>query len=161
MKHLLACTALACATLCAALPAHAAPATLSDCRALPDANARLACYDALPLPSSTAAATQPVAPAAPAAAPPPAQEPAGGWFGLSRPTAAEKEIASTVPGHFTGWHKGTVFKLANGQVWQATDDDSTYYEADDPKVTIKPGMLGAYLLTVEGLGISLHVRRLQ
>ena len=165
MKHFSVCAALAGTALCATGPAQAAPVTLADCRAIVDAPQRLACYDALPIaatPTPTLTSTPEPSPAqagATASAPPP--EPAGGWFGLSRPKAAETQIASTIPGHFTGWQKGSTFKLANGQVWQASDDDSGAYQADDPKVTIAPGMLGAYFLTIESLGVSFHVRRLQ
>jgi len=140
---------------------QASAAGLADCRAIADAQARLACYDGLPLPAVAPAAAV-AASTTPTAAPAPAKEPAGGWFGLSRRSADEdKAVTSTIPGHFTGWQPGKRFKLANGQVWRISDDSSAYYEANDPKVTITPGILGSYYLKIEGLNESPHVRRVE
>lgn len=140
---------------------QAGAAGLADCRAIADAQARLVCYDAIPL------APAPVAPvaapaAAPATAPPAAKEPAGGWFGLSKRTPeAQTSIVSTIPGHFNGWEPGTRFKLANGQVWRISDDSSAFFQVESPKVTITPGLWGSYYLKIEGLNNSAHVRRVE
>ena len=142
-------------------------AGLADCRAIADAQARLVCYDGLPLPAiAPAAPAVPVASVAvaatPAAAPAPAKEPAGGWFGLSRQsTETDKSVTSVIPGHFKGWGPGTRFRLANGQVWRVSDDSSAFYDLNDPKVTITPGILGSYYLKVEGVNDSPHVRRVE
>lgn len=153
MKQLFARAALAGVAFLAAMSVQAVPMSLADCRAIADASPRLACYDALPLPEASA-----TAPASPASSS--AKEPAGGWFGLSR-ADPEKEIASTVPGHVDGWQRGTVFKLANGQVWQVMDDDRVVWDADNPKVTITPATFHGYFLNFEGLNNAPHVRRLQ
>jgi len=161
MKHFIVHTALACAALCSVGSAHAAPATLADCRVLTDATARLACYDALPL-ALVAPTTEPPARApAPTAVASAEKQPAGGWFGLSKPKAPEAAIASAINGHVAEWHKGTVFKLANGQTWQVTDDDAGSTNADNPRITIEPGFLGSYFLKFENLNIAVRVKRVE
>ena len=140
---------------------HAAAAGLADCRAIADAQARLACYDGLPI---TAAVPVPTVtpPAAAPAAQPATKEPASGWFGLTRRDPdADKAITSTIPGHFSGWQAGTRFKLANGQVWRISDDSSAFYQLNDVKVSITPGAFGSYYLKIEGVNDSPHVRRVE
>src|SRR6478736_222631 len=100
--------------------ASAAEPTLQQCRVLPDPAARLACYDALPLPANPAVIATP----APAPAPePPAR-----------------------------------FGLANGQVWQVADGSTRFYDLDNPKVTIRRGMLGAFYLDLSVDNWSIRVR---
>lgn len=135
--------------------ALAAVPTLQQCRAIPDPAARLACYDALPLSVSPAAA------AAPAAAPAP-ETPAR--FGLVRQEAPVIElpsIESTIPGHFDGWYPNRRIRLANGQVWQVADGSTRVYDLDNPKVTIRRGVLGAFYLDLTVDNWSIRVRRLE
>ena len=135
--------------------ASAAEPTLQQCRVLPDPAARLACYDALPLPANPAAIATP----APAPAPePPAR------FGLVRQEAPVVELASiesTIPGHFDGWYPNRRFRLANGQVWQVADGSTRFYDLDNPKVTIRRGMLGAFYLDLSVDNWSIRVRRVE
>ena len=133
-----------------ALSASASGAALADegglqaCRAITDAARRLACYDALPLPAAGTAA-----PAAPAAAP---HDPASFGFeakAAQATQAALPSIGSYIPGRFEGWGPRERIKLANGQVWQVTDDSNAVMNLMDPKVTVRRGALGAFYLEVE------------
>lgn len=152
-----------------ALPVAAHAATdesLARCRAIKDSAARLACYDALPIgaaPRSSAppAAAVPAAPSARAPVAPAASE--ASHFGLpatSRPEPIQT-IESHIPGHFSGWYPGTRIRLANGQVWQVTDDTSRFADVDNPKVTVRRGMLGSFFLDIDGVNPAPRVRRIE
>jgi hypothetical protein len=70
-------------------------------------------------------------------------------FGLVREVAPVVDlpaIESTIPGHFDGWYPNRRIRLANGQVWQVADGSSRVYDLDNPKVTIRRGVLGAFYL---------------
>jgi hypothetical protein len=100
----------------------------AGCRGIADATARLACYDALPLPAGSDAAAKsqavtpaPSAPAAAAAVAAPAAtaaQQAQQEFGLppKTPRAELQNIESYIPGHFEGWEPRMRITLANGQV---------------------------------------------
>ena len=137
--------------------ALAADPTLQQCRAIPDPAARLSCYDALPLSATPPTAAVP----APAAAPAP-ETPR--QFGLVREAAPVIELASiesTIPGHFDGWYPNRRVRLANGQVWQVADGSTRVYDLDNPKVTIRRGMLGAFYLDLSVDNWSIRVRRVE
>ena len=148
--------------------AAADDAAVRRCRAIPDSIARLACYDALPL--GTAAAAPPKAapqqsPFRPQAAPPkaPVAAPVEN-FGLehkARPADELATIETYIPGRFEGWKPGVRITLANGQVWQVTDDTSRYVVLDNPKVVVRRGVMGAFFLDIEGDNRSPRVRRVQ
>ncbi|MDE2080115.1 MAG: hypothetical protein KGI90_02090 [Burkholderiales bacterium] len=128
-----------------------AEAGLRHCRALGDAGARLACYDALPIDAQ---------PAAPPAAPTLAQQQAA--FGLPQsPSTQLQEVTSFIPGHFEGWDPGTRITLGNGQVWQITDDTSAAYELDNPRVTVRRAAFGSFMLDIEGARRTPRARRLR
>ncbi|MFO7724246.1 MAG: hypothetical protein R6V45_01750 [Oceanipulchritudo sp.] len=74
---------------------------------------------------------------------------------------SSEEIESRIDGTFTGWDGDTVFRLDNGQVWKQVQPDSFYINAENPKVTIKRALFGSYLLSVEGYGASVRVRRVE
>lgn len=165
--------------LLASIPALADDAALLRCRALRDATARLACYDALPVtapdakaaPASRAAEPRAAEPRAvePRAAepravesrPPPPQTPA--QFGLEqRPNPVElASIESSIPGNFEGWYPNAVFTLANGQIWQISDGSTRRLYRTNPKVKIRRGAFGSFFLDIEGDNNSPRVRRLQ
>jgi len=145
--------------LLAATAAQAAEGDgLRRCRAVAEAAARLACYDALPLADLQPAAAAPAPGAAPASRP--VADPAAG-FGLAVPAPQVQEISSSIRGHFEGWRPGTRIELANGQVWEITDDVSAVYELDNPKVTVRRAALGSFMLDIEGAGRSPRVRRVK
>ena len=145
------------------LPAAAAAddAALLRCRDIADSVRRLSCYDELAARvragAAAAAGGQTTRPPAAAVATGPAE------FGLPDvPRAADiNAIESTVPGRFEGWDPGSRIRLANGQVWQVTDDSSRYFYLENPKVTVRRGMLGVYYLEVTGSNWSARVKRVQ
>jgi hypothetical protein len=167
----------------------AAPAAANDalkrCRAIGDAGARLACYDALPLegaiPASPAAvpvspaSRSPAAPTARTAAPPVAPSPGQGAtapapqaslessFGMEgrAPAAELPAIQTHIPGAFYGWSQGTQITLANGQVWQVVDEGGRRMQLQDPKVRVRRGMMGAFYLEFEAHNHAPRVRRVQ
>lgn len=129
--------------------AQADDASLLRCRALADARARLECYDAIAVAATPAAEAQPREGVA--------------RFGLPA-KAAELEpesIESTVLGDFDGWRPNERIRLANGQVWQITDDSRGAVSTKAAKVTVRRGALGAYFLDIEGVNRSPKVRRVQ
>ena len=157
----------------------AAEADFLRCRGISDANARLACYDAVaPAVDSRDArstAGRPVVQAetrAPVAAQSASVRPA------SQPTTAqtmtdqfgmESRVApgtldvleSTIAGRFEGWEAKSNIKLANGQVWQIADDSSRYVTMTDPKIKIRRGALGSFYLEFEKINHSPRVKRVQ
>jgi hypothetical protein len=154
------------------VPALASSVALADddamlrCRGMADKAARLACYDALPL--SGQAAPAPARSAAGKAAPAPAVLPSPQvqqqQFGLNQPRPKEEiqNISSTIPGDFGGWRRGEIITLANGQVWQVSDDTSRVMEMmHDPKVTIRRGTFGAFYMDFEKDNHSPRVVRIK
>lgn len=129
----------------AASAAWADEAGLRRCRAVADTAARLACYDALPLAAAAAAAPPPVA----------------ATFGLQRADEVVLEIVSSIPGLFEGWRPGDRIRLANGQLWQVSDDSSAVYQLRDPKVTVRRAVMSTFVLDIEGARKLPRVRRLE
>lgn len=151
LPSLLAATGLLLATGFAV----AQDSALQRCRALAEATQRLACYDAIPLPAAGTAAA-----ASPAAAP--RQTPQ--QFGLEAQQAAKTQldaIETTISGRFYGWGPGERIALANGQVWQVSDDSRGVLDVLNPKVRVRRGALGAFFLEFEGSNRSPKVRRVQ
>lgn len=177
------CVVAAAAGLVLAAPAFAQTtdrllATLSACKAVPEAAARLACYDAAlgrvaavsSVPAPVAApATMPVPPAVLAPAPVAATAPPAPVssraddFGLNqpRPETVLQQIESRIVGRFEGWAPGTRIELANGQLWEVIDSSRAAYDMAGPAVRIKRGLLGSFFLEVEGVGATPRVRRLK
>jgi lipoprotein-anchoring transpeptidase ErfK/SrfK len=159
MKNLLL---FACGLLTAGA-AFADDAAILKCRTQPDTARRLACYDAIPVGAAPAPAAPAAVPAAPAA---PAQSPEQS-FGLRPAVKKQKDIEpasirSSVVGRFDGWAPGTIFTLANGQVWKVTDDnDAVLPVMQNPNVEITRGLIGAYFLQVEGHTNSARVARVK
>jgi len=101
----------------------------------------------------------------PLVAPTPAPSSATGVasFGATmlKSTADEpNSIHSTIVGKFTGWSGSTVFKLANGQVWQQSSPADYETEMQNPEVIIKKLYFG-YVLTLPGRGQTVFVTRIQ
>jgi hypothetical protein len=140
--------------ICFGTAASADDGGMLRCRGLTDAAARLACYDALPLPSVAAKSAPAVAPIAPQTS---------AQFGLeSKAYKSELDlIESRIVGRFEGWSAGSRIKLANGQVWQVSDDTSRNLDMNDPKIVVRRGVLGAFYLEIEGTNHSPKVKRVQ
>lgn len=139
--------------LAVAGPGQADDGGLRRCRGVADAAARLACYDALPLP---AAGAQGAGPRAPAASPSLMER-----FGLEARQPQADRIESHIPGLFTGWDADSSIRLANGQVWKVVDGSWLHGEWKDPKVTVRRGVLGAFFLDIEGESRSPRVQRVR
>jgi hypothetical protein len=155
---------------CAALSAGAAfadDAAILKCRSLPDTARRLACYDAIPVGAAPVAAAAPAAAASPAVVSTARAVTTEQGFGLRPVVKKQKDvepasIRSSVVGRFDGWGPGTIFRLANGQVWKVTDDtDAVLPIMQDPNVEITRGLIGAYFLQVEGHTNSARVARVK
>ncbi|MGO4475239.1 hypothetical protein AB4Z32_03200 [Massilia sp. 2TAF26] len=144
-------------------------AAILKCRAMAETAKRLACYDAIPVDFAAPPAARPSAPAAAPVAAATAAPAASTEqnFGLRPVVKKQKDaepsaIHSSVVGRFDGWSPGTVFTLANGQVWKVTDDaDAVLPIMQNPKVEITRGLLGAYFLQVEGHTNSARVARVR
>ena len=70
-------------------------------------------------------------------------------------------IETSIAGPFDGWVRGQRIRLANGQVWKVVDDTEDVVELNNPKVTIKRGLLGAIFLDIEGAHRNPKVQRVQ
>ncbi len=128
--------------------AFADDAGLLKCRGFSDAAARLACYDALPLGEARAQGVQRQTPE---------------QFGMESRAyeGALESIQSHIPGHFEGWEPRTRIRLANGQIWQISDDSRRAQDFQNPKVSIRRGALGAFYLEIDGTNSSPRVKRVQ
>lgn len=156
---------------------------LQRCRSLTDDRQRLACFDrslpplavpgaapgaalgavaktppSLPLastvlPAPAVGSGQPVAQPAPAAA---------AQFGLPRPRLdVGAQLTSRVVGGFDGWSRGRRIELANGQVWEFSDNSVGVYGLQEPRVTVQRGFLGSYFMEIEGVQQTPKVRRVK
>jgi hypothetical protein len=72
-------------------------------------------------------------------------------------------IKSTIVGTFDGWKKeGTLFKLANGMVWQQSEQASFYMKpVENPEVTVKKGFMNSWSLSVVGYNKKVSVKRIK
>jgi len=141
--------------------ALASEPTLEQCRGIVDPSARLTCYDSLPLSANPSGAVSKAEAKAESKARLP-ETPA--QFGLSReviPSVDLASIESTIPGHIDGWYPRRRIRLANGQVWQVAEETTRLYELDNPKVTIRRGVLGAYYLNLSVDNRSIRVNRVE
>ena len=76
----------------------------------------------------------------------------------ARPAPHGNTIVSHLEGDFHGWQNGTVLTLENGQRWQVVDDAQLDIRAiHKPKVTLKKGFFGTWLLSVDGISDVVHV----
>ena len=126
-------------------------AAMLRCRGIADTSARLACYDAIVVLTSDEKARQ-------------SEAVQREQFGLGKPAAGTPDleaIESTIPGHFEGWEAGSSIRLANGQVWQISDNSRGIHYIDNPKVRIRRGVLTAHYLEIEGTNRSPRVIRVQ
>ncbi|MBS0431802.1 MAG: hypothetical protein JSS21_05295 [Proteobacteria bacterium] len=65
-------------------------------------------------------------------------------------------------GTFSGWSGSNLFNLNNGQVWkQAESGAYSCPEVTNPSVTIKPMVLGSWLMYVEGCNEGVRVERVK
>ena len=139
-------------------PAQADGAALLRCRQIADPAQRLVCYEAIVVPVAGSVAQVPVA------VPVQPQPPDVGSFGLEVKSALvglPSTMDSSIPGPFLGWGPNDTITLANGQVWQISDDSRGALVSTDPKVTVRRGALGAFYLEIAGTNRSPKVRRIR
>ena len=75
---------------------------------------------------------------------------------------AREPFETRIVGEFSGWTGNTVFELENGMVWrQAESDRRRFQPVQNPVVVIKPGLFGAWHLTVEGQKRKVRVERVK
>ena len=73
-----------------------------------------------------------------------------------------KEFETHLVATFSGWSGSTQFSLNNGQVWkQAESGAYSCPTVTNPKVTVKPMLLGSWLMYVEGCNESVRVERVK
>lgn len=125
-------------------------AAILKCRTIGDTNARVACYDAIPVGAT------------PTAAPALKQEQNFGIEAVKQRAAQPTSIESTIPGQFDGWGPNTQIRLANGQVWRVIDgSDAVLAPTQDTRVRIERNVFGTLFLKVEGSNSSAKVRRVK
>ena len=153
--------------LVAAQAAIEPAAELQRCSAVTARDARLACYDSLAAQFATPAAdlAQPAAAnssSKPGTVTGTSVAPAGN-FGLEvQALKNEPEaIASQIDGQFEGWGPNRAITLVNGQVWQINDGSSAVLYLKSPKVKIRRGILGTFVLELDGTNETAKVRRLR
>jgi hypothetical protein len=134
-------------------------AAILTCRALGESQARLACYDRIPVGAQPAAAA---AVPARAAAPAATAEQRFGLEQVQRKEAEPQSIESTIEGNFDGWEPGAQIRLANGQVWRVVDGSSAVLTPmKNPRVKVTRNMIGTLFLEIEGTNNSPKVRRVR
>jgi len=75
---------------------------------------------------------------------------------------ARETFQTRIVGRFSGWEGGTEFVLENGMIWIQTEDRTFYMpETENPVVTIRPGALGTWFLSVDGYNQSTRVKRIR
>jgi hypothetical protein len=136
---------------------------LLQCRQLADGPGRLACYNAIPVGTATvAAALVAAAPGSVAAAPAKADmEQIFGRETVVMKSLQLEQIETSIAGHFDGWVPGQLIRLANGQVWRVVDGSEDFMQLQNPKVTVRRGMLGAIFLDIEGAHRDPKVQRVE
>lgn len=71
------------------------------------------------------------------------------------------EINSRIVGKFNGWTGETQFQLENGQIWKQSGNGFLKVSMNNPKVNIKAGVFGGYILSVEGYNSRVKVKRVK
>jgi hypothetical protein len=135
------------------VPALADDAAILACRALGDTQARLACYDTIPVAAR---------PAASVAAPAMSAEQAFGMETVKRKEVEPQSIESRIEGKFDGWEPGSQIRLANGQVWRVVDGSSAVLPGiNNAKVKVVRNVIGTLFMEIEGTNNSPKVRRVR
>ena len=71
-------------------------------------------------------------------------------------------IETHLVGQFSGWNGGTQFTLDNGQVWKQAESGAYSCPSEtNPTVTIKPMILGSWLMYVQGCNEGVRVERVK
>ena len=82
-------------------------------------------------------------------------------FGKTENLSEPEEINSRILGVFNGWSGETTFELENGQIWKKSGNGFLSANVNNPKINIKKGALGSFILSVEGFNSSIKVKRIK
>lgn len=83
-------------------------------------------------------------------------------LGFRREQGERVAVVSRIAGEFSGWTGRSVFKLANGQVWQQTDGERwSTRTLRDPEVVIEPKAFGSWLMRVAPSNRTVRVTRIE
>lgn len=75
---------------------------------------------------------------------------------------SDEPIESRISGEFNGFGKGRRYTLDNGQVWEQTDSAALAgVRRSNPGVRIRPGVLGAWWLKIDGYNTQAKVQRVE
>lgn len=75
---------------------------------------------------------------------------------------ARERFQSRIKGEFNGWTGETVFELENGMVWRQSENTTFFIPpVENPVVTIRPGIMSSWILSVEGYSSSTRVERIK
>lgn len=78
-----------------------------------------------------------------------------------REAPSREPVESRITGTFRGWQPGTVLAFENGQQWRVTEGDLNIRAVPSPRVSVRPGMVGAWYLRVEGQSPTAKVVRVK
>jgi hypothetical protein len=86
-----------------------------------------------------------------------------GFEGQPKGNKEDNVINSTIVGTFSGWkEEGELFKLANGMIWQMSEQETFYMPPrDNPEVTVTKGFMNSWSLSVVGYNSKVSVKRIQ
>ena len=75
---------------------------------------------------------------------------------------SEEPIEANIVGEFDGFGSRKRYTLDNGQVWQQTDATTMAgVRKTNPKVRIKPGMMGVWYMRIDGYNTQAKVQRVE
>lgn len=88
------------------------------------------------------------------------REAAGG--AQAAPAASREPVESHIVGAFNGFARGREYTLANGQVWRQVDSATlSGARGNDIGARIRPGMMGAWWLKVDGYNTQAKVEQVR
>jgi len=91
-----------------------------------------------------------------------ASDPSADRRGLPQSDSPNEPIRSRIVGPFSGWSGDTEFVLENGMVWrQIQSGRFAMRETEGAEVTISPGVLGSWYLSVDGYNRRVRVERVR
>ncbi|WP_202844440.1 hypothetical protein [Luteimonas saliphila] len=75
---------------------------------------------------------------------------------------SEEPIEANIVGEFNGFGSRKRYRLDNGQVWEQTDAATLAgVRKSNPKVRIKPGLMGAWWMSIDGYNTRAKVQRVE
>ncbi|MRX27172.1 hypothetical protein [Kangiella sp. HZ709] len=128
--------------------------TVQECMDVKDNAKRLACYDSFFKKQSLTLPTENTKKA---------PQKTESLFGLEQQIAARQpnQLNFKLQGKFKRWKKGMKLNTAEGQIWLIKGRHNIYYPIEDPKIIIRKGSLGSYLMNIEGLNTTFKVKRVK